>query len=167
MPKVEVHTDDLPRWAVRKEKVPHSLLGYLREPVLPSPDGKMVSIEDIMMRQHFEAMLTGNAKARDWLLRKITKENQSALEASSKHPRVTIEGVVYLQPLAPVLALLGCIAVHEPEDTSKEPPSITLSPWFRDTLERHCSADKLAPVIAWLDAGGQQKPRIRDRDQYD
>ena len=50
MPKVEVHTDDLPRWAVRKEKVPHSLLGYLREPRPSVPRW-----EDGFDRRHHDA----------------------------------------------------------------------------------------------------------------
>ena len=177
MTKTVVHTDDLPGWAVLKSKLPHAYLGHLREAVYPSPDGKgMASIEDIMLRQHFEAMLTGNAKARDWLLRKIIKDNEAVLRASPKRPQVTIEGVRYFQPLAPVLALLGCITVHEPEEcdmTSStiecdtKPSTIEFAPSFLDTLKQYCPAEKLAPVTAWLDAGGQQKPRIRDRDQFD
>ena len=169
MTKTVIHTDDLPRWAVRKSKLPHSYLGHLREAVFPSPDGKgMVSIEDIMLRQHFEAMLTGSAKARDWLLRNIIEENEAVLEASPKKLTVTIDGVVQFQPLGPVMALLGYITVHEPEDaSSEEPPTITFSTWFLDALKQRCPAEKLAPVMAWLDAGGKQKPRLGRRDWWD
>lgn len=177
MTKTVIHTDDLPGWAVVKSKLPGSYLGHLRDAVHPSSDGKgMVSIEDIIMRQHFEAMLTGNVKARDWLLRKIIKDNEAVLEASRKRPQVTIEGVRYFQPLARVLALLGCITVHEPKEDNTTsstlgcdttPSTIVFADWFLDDLKQHCPADKLAPVMAWLDAGGEQQPRIRDRDQFD
>ena len=54
MPKTVIHTDDLPQWAVRKEKLPYSYLDHLAEAAHPSPDGKgMISLEEITMRQQW------------------------------------------------------------------------------------------------------------------
>lgn len=167
MPKKIVHTDDLPHWAVCKQKVPHSYLGFLKEHAYPSPDGKgLVSLEDRMLRQQWDAMLTGSAKARDWLLRKVIKDNQSVLAAAPEHPNVTIDAVHYFQPLGPVLEILGCATVENPEAGDKAPSTIVLLPWFLEQLRKRCRTDKLAPVLAWQDAGGKQVPRI-NRDRHD
>jgi hypothetical protein len=168
VPKTVIHTDDLPQWAVRKEKVPHSYLDRLTDAVHPSPDGKgLISVEEIMMRQHFDAAINNKAKAMNWLLRKIIAENAAELAAFHKRPSVSIEGVDYFQPLAPVLALLGCVTVNEPTEGSKEPATIELAAWFAEALKDRSPPEKLAPVMTWLDAGGEQKPRIRDRDRHD
>jgi len=107
MAKIEIHTDDLPRWAVRKEKVPRSYLDCLTEAVYPAPDGKgMISAEEIMVRQQFDAALKNNSTAMTWLLRKIIAENDAKLAAFDERPAVVIEGVHYFYPLAPVLAIL-------------------------------------------------------------
>ena len=37
MPKIVVHTDDLPDWSVRKEKLPPTYLGFLRDLPIPLP----------------------------------------------------------------------------------------------------------------------------------
>jgi hypothetical protein len=168
MPKRLIHTNDLPAWAVRKEKLPQSYLGFLREAAYPSPDGKgMISLEDRMLRQHWDAMLTGSSKARDWLLREVIKHNKAVLAAAPEQPRVAIDGVHYFQPLGPVLEILGCVKVSDPEEGSEALATIALSPWFLEALQKRCRAEKLAPVLAWQDAGGQQTPRIRDRDRFD
>lgn len=167
MPKIEVHTDDLPQWAVRKERLPETYLGFLREEAFPSPDGKtMLSFEDQMLRQHWEGMLAGSAKARDWLLRKVMEENAALLAAAPEQPRVTIDAIHNFQPLAPVLEILGCVAVNHPDDASEKVSTISLSAWFVQAVHERCHPNKLAPVLAWLDAGGQQTPRI-NRDLHD
>lgn len=168
MPKIIIHTDDLPQWAIQKQKLPRSYLDHLAEAVHVSPDGKgMISAEEIMMRQHFDAAIKCNVKAMNWLLRKIINDNAAELSASGKHPQVRIEGVHYFQPLAPVLALLGCITIQEPDPGTTDAQAIKLAPWFAKALHDRCRADKLEPVTSWLDAGGQQKPRVRDRDRFD
>lgn len=168
MTKIIIHTDDLPRWAVRKEKIPRSYLDHLSDAVHPSPDGKgMISAEEIMIRQQFDAALKNNPRAMKWLLRKIIAENAAELAAFHKRPSVIIDGVDYFQPLAPVLALLGCAAVKEPEEGSKDPSTVTFAAWFVEALEKRCPPEKLAHVKVWLEAGGEQKPRVRDRDRGD
>lgn len=168
MTRIVIHTDDLPQWALRTEKLPHSYLDQLKEPLHPSPDGKgMISAEEIMMQQQFDAALKGNATAMKGLLRMIIAENGDELAACKKHPWVRIEGVVYYQPLAPVLALLGCATVKEPEVDGEGPSTIELAPWFAQALEDRTPPEKLARVKAWLDAGGKQKPRIRNCDSDD
>ena len=168
MPKTVIHTDDLPQWAVRKQKLPYSYLDHLAEAVHPSPDGKgMVSLEEIMMRQQFDAAIKGKSKAMDWLLRKIIDENAAELAAFDKRPIVHINGVHNFQPLAPVLAILGCATVHEAEQGTDGTERIELDPWFSAELERRCPAEKLKPVKDWLEAGGQQKPRNPDPDRCD
>ncbi len=166
MSKIVVHTDDLPNWALRKQKLPSTYLGFLREAAYPSPDGKKIeTLEDRMLRQHWDEMLKGNAQARDWLLRKVMKDNDAVLAAAPKRPMVVIDGIHNFQPLAPVLELLGWVTVDTPEDANTAAPTITLSPEFLDQLDKRCRPDKLAPVLAWHDAGGQQTPRInRDLD---
>jgi hypothetical protein len=125
----------------------------------------MESLEDRMLRQHWDAMVTGSAKARDWLLRKVIKDNNAVLAAAPERPRVVIDGIHNFQPLGPVLELLGWVTIDAPEDGSTAAPTITLSPEFLDQLDKRCRPDKLAPVLAWQDAGGQQTPRInRDLD---
>lgn len=168
MTKRLIHIDDLPPWAVRKEKLPQTYLGFLREAAYPSPDGKgMMSLEDRMLRQQWDAMLTGSAKARDWLLREVIKHNKAVLAAAPEQPHVAIDGVHYFQPLGPVLEILGCAKVCDPEERDEAPSTIALLPWFLEALQKRCRADNLSPVLAWLDAGGHQTPRIRDRDRCD
>jgi hypothetical protein len=166
MSKIVVHTDDLPDWAVRKQKLPATSLGFLREAAFPSPDGKgMESFEDKMLRQHWDEMVNGNAKARDWLLRLVIADNKKVLAAAPERPSVLINGIVNYQPLAPVLELLGCITVNNPADGDNGPPTIEPMPWFTDELHQRCHPDKLAHVLAWLKAGGRQAPRVnRDLD---
>jgi hypothetical protein len=167
MAKIEIHFDDLPHSAVRKQKLPATLLGFLREAVHPSPDGKgLVSLEDQMMRQQWDAMLGGSATAMNWLLREVIRDNQPVLAAAAERPPyVVIDGIHHFQPLAPVLEILGCVSVAGPEDGSEGPSAVKLCPWFVDFLQKRCRPDKLAPVLAWQDAGGQQVPRInRDLD---
>lgn len=167
MPKTIVHTDDLPAWAVRKSKMPQSYLGFLTEAVHTSPDGKgLVSLEDLMLRQHWDAMLMGNAKARDWLLREIIADNKAVLEAGPKKQSVTIDGIHHFQPLAPVLEILGCVTVTHPEDDSDAPATVALAPWFVDELHKRCPVDRLAPVLEWQESGGKQTPRV-NRDGHD
>jgi hypothetical protein len=168
MTKIEIHTDDLPRWAVRKQKVPRSYLDHLTEAVHRYPDGKgMISAKEIMIRQQFDAALKNNSTAMTWLLRKIIDENDAELAAFPKRPSVVIEGVRYFQPLGPVLALLGHITVKEPEEGSEGHETIELSDWFAKMLKERIPPEKLAPVDGWLAAGGEQKPRIRDFDRGD
>jgi hypothetical protein len=166
MEKIEIHFDDLPNWAVSKKELPPTLLGFLREAVHPSPDGKgLVSLEDRMMRQHWEAMLGGSTTALNWLLRKVIKDNEAVLAAADERPFVLIDGIHKFQPLGPVLEILGCAAVNDQEDGSDAPSNVTLSPWFVEELHKRCRPDKLAPALAWQDAGGRQAPRInRDRE---
>ena len=168
MAKIVVHTDDLPDWAVHKEKVSHSYLDFLTEAVHPSPDGGgLVSFEDIMMRQQFNAALKGKSKAMTWLLRKIIKENADDLAACRAHPHVRIDGIHSFQPLSPVLEMLGCATVIQAEEDAGGTSRSELAPWFSEELERRCPARKLEPVKAWLDAGGEQRPRIHERDRHD
>lgn len=168
MTKTIIHTDDLPRWAVRKEKIPRSYLDHLTEAVHPSPDGKgMISAEEIMIRQQFAAALKNNSTAMKWLLRKIIAENAAELAAFHKRPSVLIDGVDYFQPLAPVLALLGCVTIQEPAEEGEAPATIEFAPWFVEALEERCPPEKLTHVRVWLEAGGEQKPRVRDRDRGD
>lgn len=167
MPKLEVHTDDLPSWAVRKQKLPETYLGFLREEVFPSPDGKtMLSFEDKMLRQHWDGMLAFNATARDYLLRKVMEENAALLAAAPEQPRVTIDAIHSFQPLGPVLQILGCATVTDPDEGSDEPSRTTLVPWFLEKLRERCRPDRLSPVLAWQDDGGQQAPRT-DPDGHD
>lgn len=167
MSKLEVHTDDLPQWAVRKQKLPETYLGFLREEVFPSPDGKtMLSFEDRMLRQHWDGMLAGNATARDFLLSKVMDENAAVLAAAPERQHVTIDAIHNFQSLGPVLEILGCATVTHPDEGSDEPSKITLAPWFLENLREWCCLDKLEPVLAWQEAGGQQAPRI-NRDRHD
>lgn len=159
--KLEVHTDDLPSWAVQKQKLPETYLGFLREEAFPSPDGKgMISMEDRMLRQQWDAMLTGDAKARDWLLKKVMKENEAVLAAAPERPTVTLDAIHHFHPLGPVLEILGAATVHNPDEGSKTPLTISLAPWFLEELHKRCRPDKLAPVLGWQAKGGQQTPRI-------
>lgn len=168
MPKTVIHTDDLPHWAVRKEKLPYSYLDHLAEAVHPSADGtRMISLEEVMMRQQFDAAIRGKSKAITFLLRKIIDENGAELAACRKRPVVQVEGVHYFQPLAPILALLGCVTIRGVKGSTENPEQIELGPWFEAELHDRCQAEKLKPVKAWLKSGGVQKPRIRERDRHD
>jgi hypothetical protein len=166
MAKIEIHTDDLPDWAVRKQKLPSTYLGFLREAAYPCPNGEeMESLEDRMLRQHWDEMLKGNAKALQWLLREVIRHNQAVLAAADDRPTVVINGILNFQPLQPVLEILGCVTINDPQDGSQEPPTVALAPWFVEELHKRCRPDKLAPVLAWQEAGGQQSPRVnRDWD---
>lgn len=168
MSKIVIHTDDLPKWAVRKQKLPYSYLDHLLEAAHPSRDGKrMISLEEVMMRQHFDAAIKGNSKAIGWLLRKIIGENAAELATCESRPFVQIQGSHNFHPLAPVLATLGCITVRKPKQGAGGVERIELAPWFEAALERRCPVEKLKPVKAWLEAGGEQKPRNPDPDRCD
>lgn len=167
MPKISVHTDDLPPWAIHKSKVPQPYLEFLTEAAHASPDGKgLLSLEDLMMRQHWDAMLNGNAKARDWLLREVIKENNALLEAGPKNQTVAINGIHHFQPLAPVLEILGFATVTRSEDDNETTTTVVLSDWFIEQLRERCDPKRLAPVLKWQADGGKQSPRC-NRDKCD
>lgn len=167
MSKIIVHTDDLPSWAVRKSKMPQPYLGFLTEPAYPSPDGKgLVSLEELMLRQHWDAMLSGNAKARDWLLRQIIADNNAVLEASPKKQTVTIDGIHNFQPLGPVMEILGIATVTQPDNDSDMLATVELAGWFVEQLQKRCPPHKLEPILEWQNDGGRQTPRI-NRDGHE
>ena len=47
-----------------------------------------------MLRQHWDEMVNGNAKALHWLLRKVIAENNAVLKAAPARPSVVINGIL-------------------------------------------------------------------------
>jgi hypothetical protein len=45
---------------------------------------------------------------------------------------------------------------HEPAVGDDGPAAIELTPWFTEALTARFKPDKLARVMAWLDAGGHR-----------
>lgn len=167
MTKVIVHTDDLPEWAVKKWPYAHSYLDHLSEPVHPAPNGKgFISDEEIMLRQHVDAALKGKRGPMIWLLKRIAKDNETNVAAVDLAPQISIQGVPRIQPLAPVMAALGCIAVIEPEGEANEPTRVCWAPWFERALEMHCPPAKVELVRMWMECGGRQDPRRREEDSW-
>ncbi len=164
----KIHTNDLPKWALRERKQPHSYLDFLGEPALDLGDGKgLISSEEAFLRRQYEAAVSSNRKAIEWLLKRVIAERAEQLKAADKRATVAIRGIPRLSPLAPVLVALGCISVDEPQGASKEPAQIRFATWFEDALKARIPEDKLALAKEWIAQGGYQKPGNPDRDRGD
>jgi hypothetical protein len=158
----------LPKWAIHETRLPHSCLEFLDEPAFNPGDGKgLVSWKDLMLRRQYEAALKRNRKALAWLLKRIARERAAELTAADDRGMLTIQGVPRIQPLSPVMAVLGCITVAEPEPFSDQAPQIRFEPWFEKALAAHCRPESLALVAKWIGDGGYQEPPDPEPDRCD